>query len=218
MSGAHPIKQLLSDTREYWDHEGTPAHVRETFWKILKCRTGIGNFRRVGSCTTCGAESSYLSRQSSARSRPAEGRSSPTRLATVGERDDEAVRRSKDVYGRAVDLAGLPTQVRTGCRNPEDQPANSPVIRLVKAILIFASHRFRNRIMRTPEATIAMTKMAAVLMGSLLHFSSSQRYATAEPFSTDCFGGANASKAIPITTRTAEPTRNPTRSPGISSP
>jgi hypothetical protein len=39
MSGEHPIKQLLFDTRAYWDHEGTPAHVRETFWKIMKCGT-----------------------------------------------------------------------------------------------------------------------------------------------------------------------------------
>ena len=39
MSGEHPIKQLLFDTQKYWDHEGTPAHVRETFWKIMKCGT-----------------------------------------------------------------------------------------------------------------------------------------------------------------------------------
>ncbi len=39
MSGEHPIKQLMFDTRDYWDHEGTPAHLRETFWKIIKCGT-----------------------------------------------------------------------------------------------------------------------------------------------------------------------------------
>ena len=39
MSGEHPIKQLLLDTRAYWDHDGTPVHVRETFWKIIKCGT-----------------------------------------------------------------------------------------------------------------------------------------------------------------------------------
>ena len=39
MSGEHPIKQLLLDTRAHWDHDGTPAHVRETFWKIIKCGT-----------------------------------------------------------------------------------------------------------------------------------------------------------------------------------
>ena len=33
MSGEHPIKQLLFDTREYWDHVGTPEHVRETFFQ-----------------------------------------------------------------------------------------------------------------------------------------------------------------------------------------
>jgi hypothetical protein len=39
MIGEHPIKQLLSATRAHWDHDGTPAHVRETFWKILNCGT-----------------------------------------------------------------------------------------------------------------------------------------------------------------------------------
>jgi len=39
MIGEHPIKQLLSDTRAHWDHDGTPAHVRDTFWKIIKCGT-----------------------------------------------------------------------------------------------------------------------------------------------------------------------------------
>ena len=35
----HPLKQLLCDTRQHWDHERTPVHVRETFWKIIKCGT-----------------------------------------------------------------------------------------------------------------------------------------------------------------------------------
>jgi len=39
MTGEHPMKQIVFDTQEYWDHEGTPAHVRETFWKIIKCGT-----------------------------------------------------------------------------------------------------------------------------------------------------------------------------------
>jgi Putative transposase/Transposase zinc-binding domain len=39
MIGEHPIKQLLSDTRAHWDHEGTPVHVRDTFWKIIHCGT-----------------------------------------------------------------------------------------------------------------------------------------------------------------------------------
>jgi hypothetical protein len=39
MSGANPIKQLLFDTQEYWDHEGTPTHVRDAFRKIIKCGT-----------------------------------------------------------------------------------------------------------------------------------------------------------------------------------
>lgn len=39
MIGEHPIKQLLSDTQEYWDHKGTPAHVREAFWRIIHCGT-----------------------------------------------------------------------------------------------------------------------------------------------------------------------------------
>jgi hypothetical protein len=49
---------------------------------------------------------------------------------------------------------------------PGSQPANNPMIRLVKAMLIFASHRLRNRIMSTPVAAIAMIVMAAAFMGS----------------------------------------------------
>jgi hypothetical protein len=39
MTGEHPIKQLLLDTRAHWDHASTPEHVRDTFWKIIKCGT-----------------------------------------------------------------------------------------------------------------------------------------------------------------------------------
>jgi hypothetical protein len=35
----HPIKQILLDTQPHWDHEGTPAHVRENFLKIIKSGT-----------------------------------------------------------------------------------------------------------------------------------------------------------------------------------
>jgi hypothetical protein len=42
---------------------------------------------------------------------------------------------------------------------PESQPANSPVIRFVKTMLIFASHRFQNRIIKTPEVAMAMITM-----------------------------------------------------------
>jgi hypothetical protein len=35
----HPMKQILLDTRAFWDHEGVPAHVRENFLKIIKCGT-----------------------------------------------------------------------------------------------------------------------------------------------------------------------------------
>jgi hypothetical protein len=48
---------------------------------------------------------------------------------------------------------------------PGSQPANRLLIRFVKAMLIFASHRFRNRIMRTPEAAMTMTRMTAAFMG-----------------------------------------------------
>jgi hypothetical protein len=34
-----PIKQILLDTREYWDHADTPSHVRENFLKIINCGT-----------------------------------------------------------------------------------------------------------------------------------------------------------------------------------
>ncbi len=39
MIGQHTIKQLLVDTRDYWDHEGTPANVRENLRKIMECGT-----------------------------------------------------------------------------------------------------------------------------------------------------------------------------------
>ena len=39
MIGEHPIKEILLETQAYWDHEGTLAHIRETFWKIIKCGT-----------------------------------------------------------------------------------------------------------------------------------------------------------------------------------
>ena len=39
MIGEHPIKQILLDTQAYWDHDGTPAHVRENFLKIIECGT-----------------------------------------------------------------------------------------------------------------------------------------------------------------------------------
>jgi len=39
MISEHPIKQLLLDTQAYWDHEHTPAHVRENFLRIIKCGT-----------------------------------------------------------------------------------------------------------------------------------------------------------------------------------
>ena len=39
MTGEHPIKQILLATRAHWDHEGTPAHVRENLVKVIKCGT-----------------------------------------------------------------------------------------------------------------------------------------------------------------------------------
>ncbi len=35
----NPIKQILLETRAYWDHAGTPAHIRENFSKIINCGT-----------------------------------------------------------------------------------------------------------------------------------------------------------------------------------
>jgi hypothetical protein len=39
MIGEHPIKQILFETQAYWDHQGTPAHVRENLSKVIKCGT-----------------------------------------------------------------------------------------------------------------------------------------------------------------------------------
>jgi hypothetical protein len=33
MMADHPIKQILLDAREYWDHPGTPSNIRENFLK-----------------------------------------------------------------------------------------------------------------------------------------------------------------------------------------
>jgi hypothetical protein len=35
----HPIKQILLETRAYWDHEGTPDHVRGNFLRVIECGT-----------------------------------------------------------------------------------------------------------------------------------------------------------------------------------
>jgi len=59
---------------------------------------------------------------------------------------------------------------------PGSQPANKLVIRFVKAILIFASHRFRKRIMRTPDAAMATTMMAPMLIESLIFYFSPKLY------------------------------------------
>jgi hypothetical protein len=37
--GDHPIKQILLDAREYWDHPGTLWNIRENFLKIIRCGT-----------------------------------------------------------------------------------------------------------------------------------------------------------------------------------
>jgi hypothetical protein len=34
-----PLKQILIDTREYWDHPGTRPAVRENFIRMINCRT-----------------------------------------------------------------------------------------------------------------------------------------------------------------------------------
>jgi hypothetical protein len=47
---------------------------------------------------------------------------------------------------------------------PGSQPANKLVIRFVKAILIFASHLFRNRIIRIPVAAMAIAMVAPALI------------------------------------------------------
>ena len=34
-----PIKEILIDSREFWDHDGTRPCVRENFKKMIECRT-----------------------------------------------------------------------------------------------------------------------------------------------------------------------------------
>jgi hypothetical protein len=86
----------------------------------------------------------------------------PFGLAAVGERDDESIRHSKDVHWGSVGLPRLATNVRENAE-PGSQPANRLVSLFVKAILIFASHRLRNRIISTPEAAMTMIMMAPAL-------------------------------------------------------
>jgi len=37
----YTLKELLKDTLLDWDHDGTLQNVRETFWKIINCRTEV---------------------------------------------------------------------------------------------------------------------------------------------------------------------------------
>lgn len=39
MTSSYPLKQILIDTIQSWDHEGTPENVRRNFWKIINCGT-----------------------------------------------------------------------------------------------------------------------------------------------------------------------------------
>src|SRR5690242_15737267 len=51
MISEHPIKQILIDVREYWDHSGTPTYVRQEFDKIIKCGTIALGAEVYASCT-----------------------------------------------------------------------------------------------------------------------------------------------------------------------
>jgi hypothetical protein len=125
-------------------------------------RTGNGNRSRVGSRATLGAESWYVFPRLEFAPARHKHVLHPLGLTAVGQGGDESFWRSKDVYGRSVAFPDFrPTWVRMP--NPGSQPANKLVIRFVKMILIFASHRLRNRIMRTPEAAMATIMMAAAL-------------------------------------------------------
>lgn len=39
MISQHPMKRILVDIRNYWDHERTPANVRENLRKVMECGT-----------------------------------------------------------------------------------------------------------------------------------------------------------------------------------
>src|SRR5438552_2856875 len=39
MIGLHPIKQILIETRAYWDNKRTPDNVRENLRKVVECGT-----------------------------------------------------------------------------------------------------------------------------------------------------------------------------------
>jgi putative transposase/transposase-like zinc-binding protein len=75
MLGNHPLKEILIETIECWDHAGTALNVRENFWKIIKCGTAaLGSEVYVSSsemklvyhtcksrfCPSCGARAAGL--------------------------------------------------------------------------------------------------------------------------------------------------------------
>jgi O-acetyl-ADP-ribose deacetylase (regulator of RNase III) len=65
--------------------------------------------------------------------------------------------------------------------NPRTQPANSPVMRLVNAMLIFANHRLRNRISSTPVAAMAMITMAAAFLDNYAAYAAACKRGEVEP-------------------------------------
>jgi hypothetical protein len=66
---AEPIKQILKDTRPVWDDDGTRPYVRESFRRMIECRTPALGWQiyasetevrrvyhtcKVRSCPSCG--------------------------------------------------------------------------------------------------------------------------------------------------------------------
>ena len=68
-------------------------------------RTKGGNRRRVGSCTMVGEESWYLTpRVSSSHAPAAQYILNPFTFSTISERNEESLRRSKNIHWGPVDL------------------------------------------------------------------------------------------------------------------
>ena len=78
-----PIKQILKDARSVWDHDGTRPCVRESFRKMIECRTAALGWQtyasdtevrrvyhtcKVRSCPSCGYRATFNGNGSSGHS------------------------------------------------------------------------------------------------------------------------------------------------------
>src|SRR5208282_6235305 len=118
----------------------------------------------------------------------------PFRLAAVCERDDEAVRRSKNIHWRPVDLAGLSSDVG------QDAEAGKPACEQPGDPVREGNVDLRQPSLTEPHHEHACGSDGDDYDGSGAHglLVLAARYATTgDAFSTDCFAGASATSTTP---------------------